>query len=77
MDWNRHTETWIAGMAIQELWWYRDRGSQQPKQNLDGQTQSEGIIIINYLQNFIQHSLFKVISSQRWNYCQSSVLILT
>jgi hypothetical protein len=42
-----------------------DKGSWHTKQFLVDLIQSGGITIINYLQNFIQHSSLKVISSKR------------
>jgi len=60
------TETWTATMAIQEQWWYTDKGSWHRNLIIVDLIQSGGIIIINYLQNFIQPSSVKVISSQSW-----------
>ena len=42
-----------------------DKGSWHTKQILTDLIQSGGIIVINYLQNFIQHSSLMVISSHR------------
>ena len=41
-----------------------EKGSWHTKQILANLTQSGGIVVINYLQNFIQHSSLKFISSQ-------------